>query len=118
MLKPPAPTGLKCPLYQKDVSKVCHTCVWYDVLHGTNAGGERVELWGCVMNRLAITMQDVGGITAQTCASMDRMRHEQTQERAQARLVMTALTAPRGSVTELPNHNTPLRLQDDRPITE
>lgn len=46
--KPQADEGEDCPLWKKDVSKVCHKCPLYVMLRGTSKNtGEPVDEWGC-----------------------------------------------------------------------
>lgn len=49
--KPRRPSGMFCPLWRKDVSKVCHTCDWWHsiaVLDDPNTMAVRAE-WGCAL---------------------------------------------------------------------
>ena len=50
MEKLPAQKGVNCPLYRKDVSKVCHNCNWYVKVRGKNPqSNEEIDHWGCAM---------------------------------------------------------------------
>ena len=50
MSKPHAPKGSFCPLWRKDVSKVCHTCEWFTQVRGRNPQSEVVlDQWGCAI---------------------------------------------------------------------
>jgi hypothetical protein len=55
MPKPIAPQGNYCPLWRKDVSKVCHTCEWYERMVGTHPStGEPMDKWGCAIRWMPI----------------------------------------------------------------
>lgn len=50
MQRPIATPGTKCPLYRKDVSKVCHTCEWFVPIKGQHPQtNEHIDRWGCAM---------------------------------------------------------------------
>ncbi len=71
MNKPRAPEGQYCPLWRKDVSKVCHTCDWYRVMPVQDDLTAPVrELWGCSIVLTAIAVRSmhasVDGVQAAT----------------------------------------------------
>lgn len=48
--KPQAPKGSYCPLWRKDISKVCHTCEWYTMVRGQHPQTEQIiDQYGCAM---------------------------------------------------------------------
>ena len=50
MEKLPAQKGMNCPLYRRDVSKVCHNCNWYIKVRGKDPQSEQhIDHWGCAI---------------------------------------------------------------------
>jgi hypothetical protein len=78
MTKPPhADPGLYCPLWKKDVSKVCHTCPWYIQLRGTNKNtGENLDEWGCAVGFLPVLLLENAAMSRGTGAAVESFRNE------------------------------------------
>lgn len=50
MQKPVAAKGTYCPLWKKDVSKVCHTCEWFVPVKGKHPQSEEIiDQWKCAI---------------------------------------------------------------------
>lgn len=49
--KPRRPPGIYCPLWRKDVSKVCHTCDWWQSLPVQDRANPAavMEQWSCAL---------------------------------------------------------------------
>jgi hypothetical protein len=74
---PPADAGLYCPLWKKDVSKVCHTCPWYIQLRGTNKNtGEDIDNWGCAVGFLPVLLLENAAMSNRTGAAVESFRNE------------------------------------------
>ena len=53
--KPRAKSGMNCPLWRKDMSKVCHQCEWWVKVVGKNPQSEEIiDHWGCAISWLPI----------------------------------------------------------------
>jgi hypothetical protein len=78
MPKPPqADPGVYCPLWKKDVSKVCHTCRWYVALRGINKNtGEEIDDWGCAMGFLPLLLIENAAMTNRSGAAIESFRNE------------------------------------------
>lgn len=77
MQKPIASRGEKCPLWQKDVSKVCHTCPWYTKLRGKHPQtGDSVDEWGCAVTWLPILLIENAKEVRQGAAATESFRNE------------------------------------------
>ncbi|MDO8706435.1 MAG: hypothetical protein Q7J84_15960 [Sulfuricaulis sp.] len=77
MKKPVADAGEKCPLWQKDVSKVCHTCPWYTLLRGKNPqSGAEVDDWGCAISWLPVLLIETSKEVRQGAAATESFRNE------------------------------------------
>lgn len=77
MNKPKAQPGEKCPFWQKDVSKVCHTCPLYQQLRGTdNNTGQPVDYWGCSLGMIPTLLVENSGMQRQTGAAVESFRNE------------------------------------------
>lgn len=70
--KPRRPAGTFCPLWRKDVSKVCHTCDWWHsiaVQDESNPMAVRAE-WGCAIVLSVMTQRSmhasIDGVQAAT----------------------------------------------------
>ncbi len=50
MQRPIAEAGSTCPLWRKDVSKVCHRCCWYTLVRGKHPQSEEmIDRWDCAI---------------------------------------------------------------------
>ena len=106
MGKPIADKGLNCPLWRKDVSKVCHTCAWYGPITGVHPQtGERVDAWQCAITSTVLAVLETAKCAAEGGAATQELRNDMHVDRqAQTRLLLT----------QIPNNNSNLRLTDDR----
>lgn len=61
--KPRANEGTKCPLWRKDVSKVCHTCEFWEPLPvGRRLSEKNVETfdkWCCTLKHQTFVLRDI-----------------------------------------------------------
>lgn len=87
--KPIADRGLMCPLFRKDVSKVCHTCAWYTRIAGMHPQtGDHMEKWMCAQTAVVLTTIDAGRAAAEGSATTQELRNDLQRERVgQARLL-------------------------------
>lgn len=75
--KPRAKKGMKCPLWQKDMSTVCHTCEWWVQLRGKNPQTHKdIDHWGCAISWLPILMIENTQQARQAGASTDKVANE------------------------------------------
>lgn len=73
---PPAEKGLKCPLWKKDVSKVCHTCPWYVMVRGTNPNtGKEIDDWACSLTWLPVLSVEQSQKTNSVGAAIEDFRN-------------------------------------------
>ncbi len=80
MGKPIADKGENCPLWQKDVSKVCHTCKWYTQIRGLNPNtGEPMDRWACAIELMPILQIEVAKETRQGAAATESFRNAVVQ---------------------------------------
>lgn len=89
---PRAKKGLMCPQFRKDVSKVCHTCMWWTGLQWTDEKLQVHHKWQCAMVMAALTNVDVVKATAGTQAATESFRNE---------MVVRSGVAPLGAMTDL-----------------
>ena len=73
---PRAKKGLICPQFRKDVSKVCHTCMWWTGLQWEDAHGQVHHKWQCAMVMTALTNVDVAKAALGTQAATESFRNE------------------------------------------
>lgn len=74
--KPIAPKGTYCPLWRKDVSKVCHTCEWYTLIRGKHPQSEEmIDQWGCAMAWGPILMINAAHEARQGAAATESFRN-------------------------------------------
>ena len=102
--KPRAKGDMKCPLWQKPMKQVCHTCEWWVQLRGKHPQGEEViDHWGCAVAWLPVLMIENSQQQRHTAASVDKVANvmqtagdEATALRAElvGRVIRTALSAP------------------------
>lgn len=81
MQKPIADKGMDCPLWQKDMSKVCHKCPGWTVLRGMNPNtGEEVDEWGCSLFQwLPPLLVENSQQSRQLGAAIESLRNEQVR---------------------------------------
>ena len=81
--KPQADPGLCCPLYRKDVSKVCHKCAWYEQIRGMNPQtGDPVDRWSCAIALLPILTIENSNMQRQTGAAINKFHNDMNAARA------------------------------------
>lgn len=75
--KPRRLPGSYCPLWRKDVSKVCHTCELYTALPVTERGNPANEFtnWGCAFNHALTISRDFGAIADGTQKATEQLRN-------------------------------------------
>lgn len=112
MGKPIADPGMKCPLWRKDVSKVCHTCAWYGSIAGKHPQtGQPVDQWQCAITLTVLSTLETAKATHEAGATTQELRNDLYVERTtQTRLLMSRVNPV---VPQLGNNNNPLRLTDD-----
>lgn len=77
MAKPIAAKGQTCPLHRKDVSKVCHHCVWYIHLRGMHPQtGEEIDRWDCAIALQPLLMLENSRLQRETGAAVESFRNE------------------------------------------
>lgn len=81
--KPQAAAGMLCPLRNKDVSKVCHKCAWFEQVRGQHPQtGEPVDKWACAISLLPMLMIENSQQQRQTGAAVESFRNEMTRQNA------------------------------------
>ena len=98
MSKPQAAAGLLCPLFRKDVSKVCHRCNLYTLLRGKNSNtGEPVDGWHCSFNVMTLmqveTAKEVRSAAAETAELRKTVIRTNHSGEAANQLVLPFLSA-------------------------
>ena len=74
--KPRRKPGLKCPMFHRDVSKVCHECDWYMEVRGEHPQtGAAVDSWGCAISFLPLLMIENSGLQRETGAAVESFRN-------------------------------------------
>jgi hypothetical protein len=77
MGKPIADPGMKCPLWQKDQSEVCHTCDWYIHIRGKHPQSEEaIDRWGCAVSWMPFLTIENSQMQRQTGAAVESFRNE------------------------------------------
>lgn len=76
--KPRALPGTICPLFQKDVSEVCHTCHWWDRIRvRTNSiPPDEYDHWDCTIRLHTVLMRDIGAATDGLQKATESTRNE------------------------------------------
>jgi hypothetical protein len=75
--KPRAKPGMTCPLWRRDMSKVCHTCEWWICVTGKNPQSEEiVNEWGCAIKWLPMLTVENSQMQRQTGAAVESFRNE------------------------------------------
>lgn len=93
--KPQAAKGETCPLYRKDVSKVCQACAWYIQVRGRNPNtGEDIDHWGCSMSFLPILAIENSQQQRQTASAIESFRNEVAKQSGLTRILAMAPIAP------------------------
>lgn len=80
--KPIAAAGLRCPLWRKDVSKVCHICVWFTRIQGYHPQtGEQLDQWMCAQSAQVLATLDAGKAATGGAAATQELRNDLQIER-------------------------------------
>lgn len=75
--RPIAIAGTNCPLYQKDVSKVCHKCEWFVQIKGKHPQTEeQIDRWGCTMTWLPMLLVNTAQEVRQGAAATESFRND------------------------------------------
>lgn len=99
--RPHCKPGLYCPLWRKDVSKVCHTCAWFSHVTGTDPQtGAPVSQWMCAQTMMVLATMDAAKAAYEGGAVTQHLRNDLLAERQQqARLLISRpLMQPQSSV--------------------
>lgn len=77
MQKPRADAGMSCPLWRKDMSKVCHACPLWIQLRGKHPQSEEIiDKWGCSLAFMPLLMLEGAQQTRQAGAAIESFRNE------------------------------------------
>ena len=110
---PRATPGLKCPLWKKDVSKVCHECPSWMMIPTQERDGEVTEEWRCgIFTWLPILMRNVGKETARVGEASEQFRDRLIGASNVAQLITLAGERAAAVMAKL-NHPPASRLTDD-----
>lgn len=78
--KPVRKSGTLCPLFKKDVSKVCHKCDWFTRLQGKDPQStEIVDKWGCAIAFLPMVIIEGNQMSRAVGATIENFRNELVQ---------------------------------------
>lgn len=73
---PHADEGTNCPLYQKDMSEVCHKCAWWTRVMGKDPQSEQmIDDWRCAIAWLPMLLIENSQMQRQTGAAVETMRN-------------------------------------------
>jgi hypothetical protein len=89
--KPIATKGMTCPLWRKDVSRVCHTCAWFSHVEGVNPQtGARVDEWMCAITmQVLATLEAAKAATAGSATTQELRNDLHAERKTQTRLLMS-----------------------------
>ncbi len=86
--KPIANPGEDCPLWQKDVSEVCHKCPFYTQLRGSDPQtGKDIDDWGCVIAWQPILTIELASKMNGVAASLESFRNEMVKQQRNVTLL-------------------------------
>lgn len=75
--KPPATAGEDCPLWRRDVSKVCHKCPWYVQVRGKDPQSEQeIDWFACAIGWMPTLLIDNTQQSRQSGAAIESFRNE------------------------------------------
>lgn len=95
---PVAPKGTTCPLFRKDVSRVCHTCAWYTRIQGIHPQtGEQLDKWMCAITATVLATLDAGKAATVGAATTQELRNDMQRERVQHTRVLATQLLDNGS---------------------
>ena len=73
---PHAEPGTICPLWKKDMSKVCHTCPWWTLIRGKNPQSEEmIDDWRCAIALLPVLLIENAQQSRGTTAAVETFRN-------------------------------------------
>lgn len=76
----PVPHGsesLKCPLWRKPMSEVCHTCPLWTQLRGLNPNtGQEIDEWNCALALTPLLLVENAMQSRQAGAAIESFRNE------------------------------------------
>ena len=73
-------SDLVCPLFQKAMKKVCHTCAWWNSIKGKNVNtGEPLDNWNCAINLFLVMQFEVANQVRHVDGTMQAFRTETSQ---------------------------------------
>lgn len=106
---PRGPEHLKCPLWRKPMSKVCHTCPWWKQVRGQDPQDSRKELdaWDCAHAWQTPLTIEVGRQQLATAAAVNTMTEEMKKTDKASEAVI-------GQLLTITNH----ALQREMPLAE
>lgn len=89
---PRGPDDLKCPLHQKSMEEVCHTCPWWQQIRGKHPQSlEDLDRWDCAIAFLPLLLIENSQRQMQTAASVDKVANEVRATDDAARVAMVSL---------------------------
>jgi hypothetical protein len=115
--KPIEPKGLYCPLWRKDVSKVCHTCALFTKVSGVHPQtGENIDRWMCAYNAAVLAALDTARAAHVGAAVTQELRNDMHRDRqAQTRVLASRpITQPPAAIGQ----NSTNGLLEDRSAQE
>lgn len=91
MGKPINDSNEVCPLHNKYVRKVCHTCPLYVKITGKNPQSEEIiDRWNCSLAFLPMLLIENAQMSRQTGAAVESFRNETVRRASQLRPVQHA----------------------------
>lgn len=74
---PLGPKDFKCPLLNKPMVKVCHTCPWWVYLRQKNKNtGEEIDNWNCAIPHLVVMSIENAQMGREAGAAVESFRNE------------------------------------------
>lgn len=106
MNKPQAEAGEMCPLWRKDVSKVCHTCKWYIHVRGKDPQSEQeIDWFDCAHAWGPTLMLEQAQQQRQTGAAVESFRNGLVPGMTRIAHALQAATEVTASVPHLPSED-------------
>jgi hypothetical protein len=99
--KPRAKGDMKCPLWQKPMKQVCHTCEWWTHIRGKHPqSDEAIDHWGCAIAFLPVLMIENSQMQRQTGAAVESFRNEVVKSSASAQEITARALASQRRVPD------------------
>lgn len=77
---PPGPKDMYCPLWRKQMCKVCHTCPWWFNLKGKDPNTKQdLDEWRCAIAWAPTLSVEIAQQSRSTTAEVHEMRNENEQ---------------------------------------